>query len=158
GIRDFHVTGVQTCALPILLVQPASSATQAEAAISALMFIRFSLVHKSSSPQRPEMGCITVGVGPHESVFYPVAAIMVDSSANKRILADLVTNAGIRAMRGHHHNILVQGVQPLPDRTLDLRIITAPQVGTAYAPAEQGVAGNEQPGFGEPEAHRTGGM
>src|SRR5690606_23629703 len=76
----------------------------------------------------------------------------------KRILADLVTNAGIRAMPGHHHGILVQGVQPLPDRTLDLRIITAPQVGTAYAPAEQGVAGNEQPGFGEPEAHPTGGM
>src|SRR5690606_16204979 len=123
--------------------------------ISALMFIRFSLIHKSSSPQRPEMGCTAAGVGPHESVFYPVAAIMVDSSANERILADLVTNAGIRTMPGHHHGILVQGVQPLPDRTLDLRVIAAPRVGTANATAEQGVAGNQQPGFGKPEAHRT---
>src|SRR5690606_9689933 len=112
--------------------------------------------HRHRSARKAER--TTAGVGPHESVFYPVAAIMVDSSANKRILADLVTNAGIRAMPGHHHGILVQGVQPLADRTLDLRVIAAPQVGTANATAEQGVAGNQQPGFGEPEAHRTGGM
>ncbi|MNE49302.1 hypothetical protein D3C80_1438100 [compost metagenome] len=61
-------------------------------------------------------------------------------------------------MAGHHDGLFVQPVQPLLDGTHDSPLVATPQVGAANATAEQGVAGDQQFGIGEPEAHRPRGV
>src|SRR5690606_39584791 len=39
GIRDFHVTGVQTCALPILFLSPLASVVPGYATAPALLYV-----------------------------------------------------------------------------------------------------------------------
>lgn len=58
-------------------------------------------------------------------------------------------------MAGHHDGLFVQPVQPLPDGTDDGPLVATPQIGTANAPAEQGIAGDQQLGVGKPETHRA---
>lgn len=61
-------------------------------------------------------------------------------------------------MASHHNGLFIQPVQPLLDGTHDSPLVTPPQIGAANATAEQGVAGDQQFGIGEPEAHRTRGV
>src|SRR5690606_40503971 len=51
GIRDFHVTGVQTCALPIYPVAPVGSALGMRGACAAAMGSVFYLNPKTREPQ-----------------------------------------------------------------------------------------------------------
>src|SRR5690606_39458105 len=87
GIRGFHVTGVQTCALPILNGQPVATAAELLQALDAASpDAAWTLEVKSApapgaaaggSPAVPEVSTVEVPV--------PAAPLVVDRSEERRV-------------------------------------------------------------------------
>src|SRR5690606_36902993 len=112
GIRDFHVTGVQTCALPILAVRAGGAAAA-----------RTDLVHAAGGVAGATMGRISLERGIARSFAAASAARRADGGADAvdadvlrhlpLDLADRVAGAAMRGVRGEIHAFLAAERVPL---------------------------------------------
>src|SRR5690606_40857183 len=102
GIRDFHVTGVQTCALPICDV------AGREAVVKACGVAAATLQGHSWAPT-PSNGS-TVNVGTTAMAPYPVSSLLAGGKARRRLMPSR-WGGGPVVVRGRESRSHGEGVQ-----------------------------------------------